>query len=242
MLQAFVLPFALYVILLTGCVGMTPVVDEPGHVADEKWIEINERLNLQESEIEKLRASVEILNHPVSRKKEEARMIPPPPSREETSAMVEENKVALPSDDEEEVVADSRHEILHWYFQGVQELSEKQYEKALKSFQEFLKAGRQHPYADRAQFQLAKSYYMNREYALSVREINRLESDFPYSFMIPDALWIKASSYLNLGQEYPGFLVLREVVRLFPRYPRANDAAARSASLPKRGPQIMHRQ
>lgn len=130
-----------------------------------------------------------------------------------------------------EVVADASDESMHWYYEGVQYQKEQKYDDSVRAFREFLKVAPEHVYADRAQFLIADSYFRNHEFNLAVINTNLLESKYPASFKLPEALLTRAVSYLKLGQSDDARLTLKEILSRFPSDPAADEAAKKLADL-----------
>lgn len=130
-----------------------------------------------------------------------------------------------------ESIADSTHETMHLYYRGLQQLQEGQYEDAQASFREFLKLSPNHVYADRAQYLVAEAHFKSHELGLVVIATNVLESRYPHSFRVPDALYKRALALDGMGQPDQARATLRDLLKRFPKDPTADGASRLLASL-----------
>jgi len=165
---------------------------------------LTERIERQDAEIARLRATllkIQTQREATAAKKVPVRRLHPP-------------KVF--SLDEGETIADSSQETMHLYYLGLQSLEGGQYDASIKSFQDFLAMSPDHVYADRAQFLIAKAQFMNQEFHLSVLSVNALETQYPYSFRIPEALYHRALAYQKIGQTEKAKAGLQEWLHRFP--------------------------
>lgn len=124
-------------------------------------------------------------------------------------------------------VADSAHETMQLYYRGLQLLEEKRYDEALKNLRAFLKLSPDHVYADRAEYLISQAHFMNKEYGLVVVETNLLESRYPYSVRLPEALYKRALAYEGMGQQEQARRTLRDFLSRFPKDPLAGEASRR---------------
>lgn len=140
---------------------------------------------------------------------------------------------AEPDDEREEdaVVADSRHEGMHWYYRGVEALKQGDYDQAVNFLRTFLKDNADHVYADRAEFLISRAHFLNREYGLVIVGTNLLEKRYPNSLKLPDAVYQKSLSYLGLGQREEAKRSLKDLIVRFPKDPVADMASRKLAEL-----------
>lgn len=117
-----------------------------------------------------------------------------------------------------EVVADSRHEGMHLYYEGLEKIRSQEFESAITALRKFRAQYPDHVYADRAEFLMTKAHFLNREYGLVIVSANLLESKFPLSFRVPDAIYHKALAYLGLGQKSVAKATLLKLVRGYPTH------------------------
>ncbi|NBX91795.1 MAG: outer membrane protein assembly factor BamD [Proteobacteria bacterium] len=131
----------------------------------------------------------------------------------------------------EDTVADSSDEAMHLYYEGTQELKEKKYDSAVKSFNDFLSENPDHVYADRAQFMILEAHLENREYGLALVASNVLENRYPHSLKLPNALFKRALCFLGLEQKAKGIQALKTVLSNYPQSSVAPIASERLATL-----------
>ncbi len=216
---------------LTGCMSTPPAPVNPLKGVNEDVVILRQQLMEQRADIERLTAAVEALS---SVKKEKppkklavTKLVPP---REEGSEYDEEAEgaeaapVKKPVAEVENRVGDSKHENMHYYYRGWQQLSQGHYERAIENLREFLKANPDHVYADRAQFLIADSHFRNKEYGLAVIASNQLESRFPSSVRLPEALYKRGLAYRQMGQEADATRTFRDLIKRFPDDPHADSS------------------
>lgn len=200
--------------------------------------ELRRRVSEQESEVKRLESFLEpsealeddlaIVDIP----KEEDRQVPltvlkPPPVVGEEEDVLEESRR------EKQTVANSAHEAMTWYQQGLQMLQNRNFDGAVRAFTVFLRMEPEHVYADRAQFWIAESHFLNREYALAVVADNLLVSRYPHSVRVPDSLYRAALSHLAMGQKRPARGLLRELLSQFPGQEISITASRKLAEISK---------
>jgi TolA-binding protein len=221
--------------ILAGCAS-APTIKKTD-LTEERFSEILEQLNEQRNQIQKLTTRLsEVKNQSEAKKPEK-------PAAPAVDPVVPVEKLT-PSEPEEESdeqddalsddgnpIADSSHESMHWYYQGARSLREKQYDEAVNSLRKFLTMEPSHIYADRAEYLIAESHFKNQEFGLAVVATHRLEADHPYSFRIPEAQYLRAMSYLKMGQKGEATSTLRELVKRYPEHPISDRASHELAAL-----------
>lgn len=217
------------ILLNFGCMKSPAVVEN--RLVDrneERYFELNEKLAKQESQLTRLSAAIETLNAQGTPKPIASRTAPP------AKAPVGEPVLSddILDDDKDplaplggETVADSKHETMHLYFTGLQNMEEGKFEIALNSFREFLKSNPEHVYADRAQFQIAEAHFANKEYGLAVVSTNLLEARYPFSFKVPESIYKRALSFAGMGQKDSASEALRNLLKKYPENPVAKLAS-----------------
>jgi len=254
-------------LLIFGCASEPA---KPHHAkldpAEEKMITLTQQVEDQSVQIQGLKAAVDALLTRVRRSEsDKERKLPSPGVTKSESEGTEENGGEVGGGEPDEAngaspiveappvaqhseavegatVADSKHEAMHYYYSGLQSLEEHRYEEALKSFRAFLKAAPTHVYADRAEYLIAKTHFLNREYGLVVVETNLLESRYPYSFKIPAAIWHRALAYVGMNQPDGAKQTLRDLMNKYPNTTFAERASRKLAELGKSNhspPQLM---
>jgi TolA-binding protein len=229
---------------LSSCASRTRVSESKAtRIFETRVAELSESLRSKDVEITELKKSLAELEQKRIEKKFG------PVHREKTKATLTEKKqgdyvvteadfeepataartaplATAPAEDAGVAIADSRHESLHLYFDATRLLEEKKYEEAVVPLNEFLRINPSHVYADHAQFLIAKSYFLNKEYELSVVAAKQLETLYPYSLKIPESLYVRGLSYLYLNQTAPARQTLENLRERYPSGP-FSDAAAK---------------
>jgi tol-pal system protein YbgF len=101
----------------------------------------------------------------------------------------------------------------------------RRYEDAALAFTDFLTAFPTSPLADNAQYWLAETHYVQREFATALPEFQKVIDQFPQSAKLPDALLKVGYCQVELGNRDAARTTLQEVMRQFP-----DTTAARLAS------------
>jgi len=204
-----------------------PLVDKN----EERYFELNDRLQQQDAKIAQLIGRIEALTAakaPAAPLKKIAPKIEVPAKGHEMITTEDGDPLATL---QENTVASSKHESMHAYFEGTRLVEDGKLDMALSSFRDFLKANPDHVYADRAQFQIADAHFRNKDYGLVVVATNLLESKYPYSFKIPEALFKRALSLAGLGQAEPARTALKDLMKRFPESPAAKLAVNKLVEL-----------
>lgn len=217
-------------IWLLGCASKKPVsVAQRPEASEERIRELETQLAEKAEAIERLQAQLEQKEAARSlrskRASAERKVIRSAPDTSRIPASL------IPSDDDEATLADSSQENMHYYYEGLSLLREKNFEKALHSLHRFLSLDPQHVYADRAQYLISRTHFNNREYGLAVVASNLLEARYPYSFKIPESLYERGLAYLQMNQEGQARTTLKALIQNFPHSASATDAARKLAEL-----------
>lgn len=226
---------AFFGLILVGCVSAPPPPVNPLKVSEDVLL-LQQQLREQRQDIERLTAAVDALSSINKEKKvrptkklKVTKLIPPveeaesEAERESERSLEDEGQRPVPENIDGRVV-DSRHEGMHFYYRGWQELSQGHYERAIQNLREFLKANPDHVYADRAEFLVTESHFRNQEYGQAVIAANRLESRFPTSLRLPEALYKKGLAYRKMGQQAEANRTFRDLIKRFPDDPHADSS------------------
>ncbi len=206
-----------------------PLVDRQ----EERYYELTEKIQNQEAKIAKLTAQIEAFGAqkpalPSTLTKAKLTALPAAKKMNPELNVGDADPLAPL---QENTVASSKHEDMHFYFEGLRLLEEQKFDLALASFRDFLKSNPVHVYADRAQFQIAEAHFLNKDYGLVVVATNLMESRYPYSFKLPEALYKRAVSFANLGQSESAQKSLRDLLNRFPDSSTAKLATLKLAEL-----------
>jgi len=220
---------------LAGCASSARRAEKPGLIElthgfpEEEREELESSLRNREEKIQKLQLQIEKLAEQLASREVlqaepvvEAVPPPSPPPKKVTEEITEPL---------EQTVADSSDELMHWYFNGVRQIEDKEYVKAVRSFSNFLKIEPTHIYADRARFLLAESHLRNGEYTLVLAKTNSFEEEHPYSFKLGAVLFQRGVSFSELGHLEQAGEAFRSLVNRFPHSSLATQATERLARL-----------
>lgn len=119
----------------------------------------------------------------------------------------------------ESPAAAERPEVL--YGRAFDALKASKFPEALAGMRDFLLKHPSHPLADNAQYWLAQTHYVTRDYGQAIDAFAAFIARSPDASRVPDALLKKGISEFELGRTANARATLDEVVRRFPQ----NDAA-----------------
>ena len=88
------------------------------------------------------------------------------------------------------------------YDDAFQQLRDGYYQKAIASFEAFLKQYPKHKLASNARYWIAKSHYVTRNYKQALTDFEKTIKNYPRSSKIPDAMLNKGYTLYDLGR-YP---------------------------------------
>ena len=103
----------------------------------------------------------------------------------------------------------------------------RRYEQATRAFTDFLANYPQSALRDNAQYWLAETYYVRRQFAEALPQFQKVLDEYPRSAKLPDALLKVGYCNHELGQRDAARAALREVQRLYPDTTAARLATQR---------------
>jgi TolA-binding protein len=233
--------FSLFFILFTwGCASRPTAADQKNAILERRIQELTvslddkdwqlktlkEKLDKLEADKIIVRAGAEVAK--IDKQAKKPKKISPREEYTITEADLNDGEV---EDAPGETIADSRHELLHLYFTASSLIKQKKYEEATKPLRDFLNEAPDHVYADHAQFLICKSYYLSREYELAIIAANTLETKYPHSLKLPEALFVKGSSYMALSEPDPARKAFRSLVTVYPGDAFSNAAVRKLETL-----------
>ncbi len=219
--------------LLTRCAYFTKERKQKINPMEERISALEIDLKEQAREISRLNSTIQQLKKTKTPEKDEltlGALIQPKQELEEkkilpTTKLKPEENDEVPSVSplmaEAETIADSSHEPLQNYYRGVQLRNDKKYEDAIDSFRSFIHQNPKHVYADRAQFLIIDSHFRNKDFGMVVVSTNLLETQYPYSLKIPEALYRRGLAYLEMNQNAQAKLTFAQLIKDFPKTPIA---------------------
>jgi len=101
---------------------------------------------------------------------------------------------------------------------------------AQQEFSDYLRWYGDTPQAPMAQYLIASIYYSQSNYEGAIKEFDNLIQNFPASNRIPDAMYYKGQSLVELGRSSEAAETIRELKRRFP-----NNEFAKKPLAPRRG-------
>jgi tol-pal system protein YbgF len=109
------------------------------------------------------------------------------------------------------------------------------YEEAGKAFTQFLVNFPKSPLADNAQYWLAETHYVQRQYKEALPEFQKVIDKYPMSAKMPDAMLKVGYCQVELGHRDAARTVLQQVMRQFPDTTAARLASQRLEKLSQEG-------
>jgi len=114
-------------------------------------------------------------------------------------------------------------------------LQARKYDEAAKSFNQFLSAYSTSPLADNAQYWLAQSHYVQRQFNVALPEFQKVIDKYPQSSKLPDA-WLKVGyCQSELGNKSAARTALQQVMKQFPDTTAARLATQQLEKLSQEG-------
>ena len=97
-------------------------------------------------------------------------------------------------------LGDSEHAAMVFYRQGLNHFDNRRWDAALTAFTKFLQEAPDHIYSDRAAYWISHCHYLAGDHGLAIYTSNQFESRFPHSQRLPEMIYYRALSHLELGQ------------------------------------------
>ena len=101
------------------------------------------------------------------------------------------------------------------------------YEKARVQFQDFLKNFPGTEYSDSAQFWIGECYYVERNYEQAILEYDKVIKNYSKGGRVAPALLKQGLSFVNLGDQVSGRLILQKVIKNYPSTSHAKVARSK---------------
>lgn len=95
------------------------------------------------------------------------------------------------------------------------------FDKARQGFQQFIKIFPQSKNADNAQFWIGEIYYREKWYEKSILEYQKVIENYPQGNKVPASLLKQGFAFLNIGDKANARLILKELVK---KFPKSNEA------------------
>jgi tol-pal system protein YbgF len=114
-------------------------------------------------------------------------------------------------------------------------LQARKYDEAGKAFTQFLSAYATSPLADNAQYWLAQSHYVQRQFNVALPEFQKVIDKYPQSSKLPDALLKVGYCQSELGNKNAARTALQQVMKQFPDTTAARLATQQLEKLSQEG-------
>jgi tol-pal system protein YbgF len=114
-------------------------------------------------------------------------------------------------------------------------LQARKYDEAAKSFTAFLSGYASSPLADNAQYWLAQSHYVQRQFNVALPEFQKVVDKYPQSSKLPDALLKVGYCQAELGNKNAARTALQQVMKQFPDTTAARLATQQLEKLSQEG-------
>ena len=111
----------------------------------------------------------------------------------------------------------------------------RKYEEAGRAFTQFLAQFATSPLADNAQYWLAETHYVRRDFTGGLPEFQKVVDKYPQSAKLPDALLKVGYCQIELGKRDQARTTLQQVVRQYPDTTAARLASQRLDRLSQEG-------
>jgi tol-pal system protein YbgF len=114
-------------------------------------------------------------------------------------------------------------------------LQARKYDEAAKAFTGFLSGYASSPLADNAQYWLAQSHYVQRQFNVALPEFQKVIDKYPQSSKLPDALLKVGYCQTELGNKSAARNALQQVMKQFPDTTAARLATQQLEKLSQEG-------
>ncbi|HEB76998.1 MAG TPA: tol-pal system protein YbgF [Methylothermaceae bacterium] len=200
-------------------------------------MEMIQRLDQLQHEVQTLRGQVETLQYQVEQLRQAGNAPavadqPPAPAQPGPVAPVEEPPPAAPVQKAEPA---SPEAIRTAYRQAFDQLQEGHYDAAIDAFSEFLQRYPEAPLAANAYYWLGEAYYVKRDFRAASEAFRQVVDHFPASAKVADALVKLGYVAFEQGRWQEAQRHLQQVVQRFPGTRAAQLAADRLEQMRRQG-------
>ncbi|MDY0132556.1 MAG: tol-pal system protein YbgF [Desulforegulaceae bacterium] len=208
------IPIVLVLFFITGCASKNSSKTNQSPVELKL---IDERMTAVEEKIDKLYSRLSIIQFMVDNHEQ---MIKVTPSSEKTS---EDKNLSVESLKPEETYLSPQK----LYSRGIDFLKKKDYQNAIKTFDEFLDKYPNETLADNALYWKGESFYAQSYYDKSAEIFELVTTTYPDGTKCPDAMLKAGYSYLKLGNNKKAKESLQKVIKTWPFSNAAPKAQAK---------------
>lgn len=151
------------------------------------------------------------------------------PKRPDAESIAEVD--SKPEFEEQKPLMDSQHASLHHYREGLALMEGRNWDEAIGAFAKFVDTEPNHIYADRAAYWISHCHFMAGDHGLAIVTSNKFESRYPHSPRLPEAIYYRALSHVELGQYEEAAPELRALLARFPSNLLASEASKKLAEI-----------
>lgn len=112
------------------------------------------------------------------------------------------------------------------YAKGLQHINSKEFEKAIKEFQDFRKNNKKSIFNNYAQYWIGEAYYMQADYPMAIKQYQKLLSKTSKSAKSPTALYRQGLSFYQLQSFDDAKAFFTKVIRSYPSSIEAIQSSA----------------
>ena len=117
------------------------------------------------------------------------------------------------------------------YRKGVALVQQKEYDRAIQQFRDFLRTTPDSPYAGNAHYWIGESYYTLGDYSQAILQYNEVRQHYPKSDRAAPSLLKIGLAFLQMGNKSEARLAFQKVVNDYPGSPEAGQAREKLKSL-----------
>jgi tol-pal system protein YbgF len=117
------------------------------------------------------------------------------------------------------------------YRKGVALVQQREYDRAIQQFREFLRTTPDSPYAGNAHYWIGESYYTLGDYSQAILQYNEVRQHYPKSDRAAPSLLKIGLAFLQMGNKSEARLAFQKVVNDYPGSPEAGQAREKLKSL-----------
>lgn len=117
------------------------------------------------------------------------------------------------------------------YRKGVALVQQKEYDRAIQQFRDFLRTTPDSPYAGNAHYWIGESYYTLGDYSQAILQYNEVRQHYPKSDRAAPSLLKIGLAFLQMGNKSEAKLAFQKVVNDYPGSPEAGQAREKLKSL-----------
>jgi len=130
-----------------------------------------------------------------------------------------------------EVGAPDPGETPESYRKGVALVQQREYDRAIQQFRDFLRTNPDSPYAGNAHYWIGESYYTLGDYSQAILQYNEVRQHYPKSDRAAPSLLKIGLAFLQMGNKSEARLAFQKVVNDYPGSPEAGQAREKLKSL-----------